>query len=159
MSAGYRTVFDVTQAGMQWWIPVLMLAFAIVYLVVGDQVRRSRKEGAQLYGRIFQWVGTIGVAIAIIFFIFKYREYHRAADALRSGRCLVAEGVVTGFSRVAPAGEPIESFTVQAVYFEYDGGWGSATFNTKWNRGFIQEGVRARITYAGHDILRVETAP
>ena len=40
--------------------------------------------------------------------------------------------------------------------FEYGSGWGSTTFNSEWNKGFIHNGVEARITYVGKEIIKVE---
>jgi hypothetical protein len=68
----------------------------------------------------------------------------------------VVEGVVSDFLPMPPGGHASESFTVDGVHFEYIGGWGSTTFGHEWNKGFIHDGVQARITFVGKDILKVE---
>lgn len=45
---------------------------------------------------------------------------------------------------------------VNDVRFEYGSGWGVTMFNSEWNKGLIHDGVEARITYVGKDIVKVE---
>lgn len=68
----------------------------------------------------------------------------------------VTEGVVSDFIPMPPGGHSTERFVVNGVRFEYGSGWGSTTFNSEWNKGFIHNGVEARITYVGKEIIKVE---
>jgi hypothetical protein len=85
-----------------------------------------------------------------------YSEYHSAEKALLKHDYSVAEGIVTDFIPMPPGGHATESFRVGGARFAYGSGWGSTVFNSEWNTCFIHNGVQARITYRGSDILKVE---
>ncbi len=55
-----------------------------------------------------------------------------------------------------PGGHANESFRINGVNFSYSGGFGSTVFNSEWNKGAIRDGVEARISYRGSDILKIE---
>jgi hypothetical protein len=153
---GYHTAFDVTRVGFQWWIPALIFIFASLLGTIGWGLKTS--ADSRYKGLLFQFVGGIGIVGALVFFIGIYAEYHSAMKALATHDYSVAEGVVTDFVPMPPGGHSTESFRIGDVRFRYGAGWGSTVFNSEWNTGFLRDGVRARITYRGEDILKVEIA-
>jgi hypothetical protein len=153
---GYHTVFDVTRVGFQWWIPLLMFIFAGMIFGIGWAVRSSGERDSDMKGGLFQIVGVIGLLAAAGWFVSTYSEYHNAAKALATNQCSVAEGVISDFVPMPPGGHSTESFRVAGVKFAYGGGWGSTVFNSEWNTGFIRNGVQAKVTYRGSDILKIE---
>jgi hypothetical protein len=153
---GYHTVFDVAQVSFQWWIPAFIFIFASLFVGVGWALRTSGDKNYVLKGTIFQIVGGVGFLGALTFFVAIYGEYRNARNAIDSRSYSVAEGVVSDFIPMPHGGHSIESFVVNGVHFQYGSGWGSTTFNSEWNEGFIHDGVEARITYVGTDILKVE---
>ena len=152
----YRTVFDVAQVGFQWWIPLLIFIFAAMFAGIGWAIRTSSDRGSVTKGLMFQLVGGAGVLLAFVFLVSMYVEYYNGRKALATHTYSVAEGEVTDFVPMPPGGHAIESFAVNGTHFEYGSGWGSTTFNSEWNKGFIHNGVQARISYVGKDIIRVE---
>ncbi len=152
----YHTVFDVTTVGFQWWIPLLIFIFASLFIGVGWALKTSGERSSSGKGLPFQFVGGIGILAAVGFFLSIYSEYHSAVKALQTHDYSVTEGVVTDFVPMPAGGHAAESFRVNGVSFSYGGGWGSAVFNADWNTGFLHNGVQARITYHGRDILKVE---
>jgi len=153
---GYHIVFDVTQVGFRWWIPGLVFVFGGLFVLIGWAVKTSGDRQAHLKGLLFQLVGAVAVVAACGWFGAMYREYHAAEKALAAHDYSVAEGIVTNFVPMPPGGHAIESFTIGSAHFAYGSGWGSTTFNSEWNTGFLHEGVQARIAYRGKDILKVE---
>jgi len=154
---GYRTVFDVTRDGFQWWMPLLMLLFASLFVLIGWGVRKSGDTDSSTKGLLFQLVGAVGSFGAIVFLAFMYGEYRAANQAMATHGYSVVEGAVTNFVPMPVGGHSLESFNVNGVFFEYGSGWGSTTFNSEWNKGLIHDGVQARITYIGKKIIKVET--
>ena len=153
---GYHTVFDVVQVGFQWWISAFIFIFASLFFGVGWALRTSGDQNYAVKGTIFQIVGGIGMLGALTFFVAMHAEYRNARNAITSHSYSVAEGVVSDFVPMPPGGHAIESFVVNGVHFHYGSGWGSTTFNSEWNKGFIHDGVEARISYVGEDIIKVE---
>jgi hypothetical protein len=155
-SMGYRTVFDVTQVGFQWWIPLLIGIFGAFFVGVGWAVRTTGDKDSFRKGALFQLVGAVGFLGALVFFVSMYWEYRSARKAFETHSYSVSEGVVRDFIPMPPGGHSTESFEVNGVRFEYGSGWGSTMFNSEWNKGFIHNGVEVRITYVGKDIIKVE---
>lgn len=153
---GYRTVFDVTHVGVQWVIPVLMFTFASLFALMGWGLRTSDDRAFVNKGLIFEIGGSTGIFAAVVAFCVNTGEYYVAKKALVTRQCSVTEGVVTEFVPMPDGGHSTESFRVNGVKFEYGSGWGSTVFNSEWNKGFIHDGVPARITYRGQNILKVE---
>jgi len=153
---GYRTVFDVTQVGFQWWIPLLIFIFGGLFSVIGWAVRTSGEESYVAKGILFQVVGAVGLLAALGFLGSTYSEYHNAQQALANHNYSVSEGVVSDFVPMPPGGHATESFLVEGARFAYGGGWGSTIFNSEWNKGLIHNGVQARITHVGKDIIKIE---
>jgi hypothetical protein len=153
---GYRTVFDVTQVGFQWWIPLLIFVFGALFVGIGWAVRASGDTDSLTKGKFFQILGAVGMLAALGFFTSMYGEYRNAQKAFAAHAYSVSEGVVEDFVPMPPGGHATESFMLHGVRFEYGSGWGSTMFNSEWNKGFIRDGVEARITYVGKDIIKVE---
>jgi hypothetical protein len=153
---GYRTVFDVTQVGFQWWIPLLIFIFGALFVGIGWAVRMSGDKDSLTKGTFFQILGAVGILGALGFFTSIYGEYRNAQKAFAIHAYSVSEGVVNNFVPMPPGGHATETFVVNGVRFEYGSGWGSTLFNSEWNKGFIHDGVEARITYVGKDIIKVE---
>jgi hypothetical protein len=153
---GYRTVFDVTQVGFQWWIPLLILIFGALFVSIGFAVRTLGDRDSSTKGALFQIVGAVGILGALVFSASMYEEYRTARKAFTTHSYSVSEGVVRDFIPMPPGGHSTESFEVSGVRFEYGSGWGSTMFNSEWNKGSIHNGVEARITYLGKDIIKVE---
>jgi hypothetical protein len=153
---GYRTVFDVTQVGFQWWIPLLIFIFGALFVGIGWAVRASGDTDSLTKGKFFQILGAVGMLAALGFFTSMYGEYRNAQKAFAAHAYSVSEGVVEDFVPMPPGGHATESFMLHGVRFEYGSGWGSTMFNSEWNKGFIRDGVEARITYVGKDIIKVE---
>ena len=152
----YRTVFDVTHAGFQWWIPLLIFIFGALFLGIGWAIRTSGDKDSVTKGTLFQIGGAVGILVAGGFFTSTYGEYRNAQKAFATHAYSVSEGMVKDFVPMPPGGHAMESFVVNGVRFEYGSGWGSTTFNSEWNKGFIYNGVEARITFVGKDIIKVE---
>jgi len=153
---GYHTVFDIAQVGFQWWISVLIFIFASLFVGVGGALRTSGDKSYVLKGTVFQAVGGVGILGALAFFVAMYGEYRNARNAIDSHSYSVAEGVVSKFVPMPPGGHAVESFAINGVHFQHGSGWGSTTFNSEWNKGFVHDGVEARITYVGTAIIKVE---
>jgi len=71
---GYRTVFDVTQVGFQWWIPLLIFIFGGLFLGIGWALRTGDKDSFTK-GTLFQIGGAMGILGALGFFTSMYGEY------------------------------------------------------------------------------------
>lgn len=149
----YRTVFEV---GFQWWIPLLGFIFASLFCLLGWGLRTSGDKGLFDKGLTFQVVGVVGILFAFAFLASLYVEYHAARKALATRDYSIVEGTVSNFIPMPPGGHSTESFVVSGIRFEYGSGWGSTTFNSEWNKGFIHNGVEARITYVRNEIIRIE---
>ncbi|SRR5579871_2081058 len=153
---GYRTVFDVTHVGFQWWIPLLISIFGALFIGIGWAVRTSGGKDSLTKGNFFQIVGAVGILGALGFFTSMYGEYRNAQKAFATQAFSVSEGVVKDFVPMPLGGHATESFVVNGVRFEYGSGWGSTMFNSDRDKGFIHDGVEARITYVGKDIIKVK---
>jgi hypothetical protein len=153
----YRTVFDVSQVGFQWGIySMLIFMFGTIFILIGWGVTTLDEVDLKWKGRIFQIVGGVAIAFGFLFLIGNYAQYHSAETALATKHYEVAEGTVKNFIPMPPGGHSIESFDIGTKHFQYGAGWGSIAFNSEWNKGFIRNGVQARISYQDEDILKVE---
>jgi hypothetical protein len=153
---GYHTVFDVTRVGFQWWIPLFMFICAAMFVGIGSALRSSSDKNLVSKGAFFQVVGAVGILAALVFFTSIFWQYRNVKKVFADHSYSISEGVVQDFIPMPPSGHSTESFVVNGVRFEYGSGWGSTMFNSEWNNGFIHNGVDARITYVGKDIIRVE---
>jgi hypothetical protein len=152
----YHIAFDVTRNGFQWMIPFLISMGAGIFLLLGWALRKSGDRDLSVKGVIFQGLSGIGVLGALGFLIAAYSTYHNASRALSDHDYSIAEGIVTDFIPMPAGGHAVESFRINGVNFSYGSGWGSTVFNSEWNKGAVHNGVQARISYRGSDILRVE---
>jgi len=154
----YHVVFDVTQAGFRWW-PSLLIAIASALAFLWGRTQETSGEGNDddLTGLFFKFMGIAGLVASAVLLASTYTEYRSVMEELSSGNCIVASGVVTNFTEPHTKGGS-ESFTVDGVRFRYGSGLTSTVFGYGWNRGFIHNGVDARITYTrwDRDILKVE---
>jgi hypothetical protein len=152
----YHTAFDVTRNGLQWMLPFLISLGAGIFLLAGWALRKSGDRDLSFKGVIFQSAGGIGVLGALGFFIAAYSTYHDVRKVLTDHDYSIVEGVVTDFIPMPAGGHADESFRINGVDFSYGSGWGSTVFNSEWNKGAIHNGVQARISYRGSEILRIE---
>jgi hypothetical protein len=152
----YHNVFDVARNGFQWMTPILISIGACIFLLIGLVLRKSGDPNLSFKGLIFQAVGAIGFVGGLVFLVADFAVYHEASRALSNRDYAVAEGVVTDFAPMPLGGHAVESFRINGVNFSYGSGWGSTVFNSGWNKGTIHNGVSARISYRGSDILRIE---
>lgn len=89
---GYRTVFDVTQVGLQWWIPLLIFIFGGLFLGIGWALRTGDKDSFTK-GTLFQIGGAMGILGALGFFTSMYGEYRSVQKAFAAHSYSVSEGV------------------------------------------------------------------
>jgi hypothetical protein len=152
----YHTVFDVLQNGVHCLTPFVIFVAAGLFLLIGWVLRQSGERNSSSRGLMFQVVAGLGMLGALVFFSAAVSEYHTASKLLGDHRCSVVEGVVTNFVPMPPGGHGTETFSINGVVFSYGSGWGSTHFNSEWNGGTLHDGVHARITYFGANILKIE---
>jgi hypothetical protein len=133
-----------------------MFICAAMFVGVGSALRSSSDKNFVSKGAFFQVGGAVVVLAALVFFTSMYWQYRNVKKVFADHSYSISEGVVQDFIPMPPGGHSTESFVVSGVRFEYGSGWGSTTFNSEWNKGFIHDGVDTRITYIGKDIIRVE---
>ena len=155
-TVGYQVVFDASKNGSQLAIWILPPIFSLLFAAIGWAMRDSGDRTLHQKGTFFVAISSCGFALSLVFVGANLAEYCRATNSLKRRDYRVAEGVITAFVPMPPQGHASESFKVGGSSFQYGSGWGSITFNSEWNHGFIHDGVQARITYKGDDILRVE---
>ena len=152
----YHTVFDVSQNGYLWAYPLVIVLFAGLFALIGWAMRQSKQREYRVIGIAFPIAGGIGMFAGLLYLVSNYIAFRDYAKALSNHDYAVAEGVVTGFVPMPRGGHADESFRIGQTKFLYGSGWGSLVFNSELNTGFLHNGVRARITYRGADILKVE---
>lgn len=152
----YRTVFDASQNAFSLAWPLIIALFASVFPLIGWAMRKSNKSVTRFKGVAFQCFGALGVIVGILCLVSNYVSINNYTKALSNRDYSVAEGVVSDFVPMPPGGHAEESFKINQKRFSYGSGWGSLVFNSEWNAGLLRNGVRARITYRGEDILKVE---
>jgi len=119
-------------------------------------MRQSSERVRRVKGVAFQCFGALGVVAGLLCLVSNYFAIRGYTKALSNHDYAVAEGVVVDFVPVPPGGHAEESFRIKETKFSYGSGWGSLVFNSEWNKGYLHNGVRTRITHRGEDILRVE---
>ena len=107
---GYRTVFDVTQVGFQWPIPLLIFIFGTLFVVVGSGVRTLGERDSIAKGTFFQIGGAAVILVAAGFFASMYAEYRGIRKVFATHSYSVSEGVVTDFIPMPPEGHSTERF-------------------------------------------------
>lgn len=152
----YRTVFNASQNAFSLAWPPIIALFAGVFALIGWAIRQSDERVTRFKGIAFQCFGALGIIVGILCLVSNYVSMRSYTKALSNGDYSLEEGIVSDFVAMPPGGHAEESFRINKTMFSYGSGWGSLVFNSKWNRGFLRNGVRARITYRGEDILKVE---
>jgi len=155
-SMSYHTVFDVGQAGFQWWISFLIGIASGLAILVGWALKNQDETSDDPGLPVFRFFGFAGMLVALAVLAYMYVEYHSSVKALSTRDYTTAEGVVTEFVHNHHGKITTESFRVNGILFHCSNGFGSEAFTSDWNTGFIRNGVEARITYRRSDILRVE---
>jgi hypothetical protein len=153
----YQIVFDASHNGSQLGLFVPLVVLFSLLAVIGWALRHSEelKYPDKWIGLLV--VGILGLCGVFAFIAGTWFEYRGARRALATHSYRVAEGVVRDFVPMRPGGHSTESFTLGAVSFHYGAGWGGIFFDSDLNKGYLHDGVKARIAYdeAGN-ILRVE---
>ncbi|HUK31628.1 MAG TPA: hypothetical protein VLV89_10980 [Candidatus Acidoferrum sp.] len=159
----WMLVFDVSKEGFPWKSPALLLSAALFSFLFGLYLRKRSKHESN---RVHDQIGcAIGFLFSFIFLVssamdalYLSRERNAEIQLLGASTTQVAEGEVTNFHAMPVGGHGIESFAIKDWKFQYGSGWGSVTFNSNSNSGFLHEGAIARITFNGDKILKVEIA-
>jgi hypothetical protein len=147
-AAGYRTLFDVTEAGYRAWYGP---AIGLIFVAVGIFLPRSKKK----YPPWFRWA-FLGFSViwTTLVFVGTYGEYRLAVSAMREGKAKIVEGVVTEFSS---SSKGRESFAVHGARFEYSDRVVIAGFHTTAsNGGPMRAGMQVKIWYLYGQILRLD---
>jgi len=126
--------------------------------MIGWALKGSGDAKGATKGKIFLGVAAAGFLLSLVLFAGNFAEYYRAKQALQTGNYEVVEGTVRNFVPMPPGGHSIESFDIGETSFRYGSGWGSILFNSEWNRGFIHNGARLKVSSRHGDILRIEVA-
>jgi hypothetical protein len=119
-----------------------------LFVAVGWALEKSGEKDSLTKGTFFQIVGSLGILGGLVFFTSMSVTYRDAKRTLETHSYSVTEGTVSDFVPMPSGVHATESFAVNGVRFEY--------VNSEWNKGFIHNGVNARITYKGKDIVKVE---
>jgi len=158
LATAYRVVFDVSQdphpdvTRTGWWIALSLLALGILLLAF----RRRLPSLPIIIPALLAFFGLVG---SVVLTVRDVRRHSDLAEACRSRRCQVAEGIVTEFHPMPVGGHGLESFSVAGKHFHYSdwiitaGLHQSSTYG-----GPIHNGMRVRIYHLENDIAKVETA-
>ncbi|HSE49340.1 MAG TPA: hypothetical protein VLA96_09060 [Terriglobales bacterium] len=153
----YWTLFDVSTAKSLTALYLVGIIAAPCVVAIAVLVYRSEgQERGWRTGFFLVW------SILTTFLVWIYCggslwQYYAAKRSLRTGDYSVAEGIVSNFKQGGD--HKTESFVLGSHHFEYGCCGGSyETFTSDYNPGArtIHDGVRARITYRGDTILKVE---
>ncbi len=133
----YEVVFDINTVGYRaWWLPTVMLVFAIVaVLVVRTVPPRPGVVMTPFLRAVPHLVSSMAVLFTIFCFVLTYRELARLHDVLASGHAQVVEGRVTDFTPMDDFGRKTESFRVGDQWFAYSDAIETGGFNTTWAHG------------------------
>lgn len=152
----YHVIFDASQSNSEIAIFWLGPLAAIIPGLIGWSLFRSSDPKEAAKGKFFLLIAFLGFCFSLVLLVGKYNEHFQSKNALRTGDYQIVEGTVENFVPMPPGGHSTESFEVNKIPFRYGNGRGSVVFNSEWNRGYIHNGVQARIAYKGENILRVE---
>ena len=152
----YKVVFDVTRGFHHW--PVLFCAASIVGTVW--KLIDRRQSPSCLHQAILSF-GLCGLLLCIsLLAIGTSTDNSHLASALREGRCIVTEGVVTGFYPKPFFGHQRERFVVDGQSFDYSDDDETGGFNRSEARGGpIHLGIQVRVHSLHGKIARLEVAP
>jgi hypothetical protein len=151
----YHVVYDVIANGRSgWFFPAIGIAFIAIGIVF--IVFRRRLYPSALQSLTFVFVG-FGILWTITALFFTKVSHNNLSQALREGRCLITEGVVTEFNPMPLSGHGYESFIVSGKKFQYSDYIISPGFRqTQAHGGTIRKGIYIRVYYLGNDIARLE---
>src|SRR3989344_498496 len=91
----YRTVFEITQKGFEWWFSAAGLPFLLIgafFVWFG-----RRRQWPQFQIAIGYFMAGFALLWSLAVFTSTYSAYHRCKKALETGRYLVVEGPVESF--------------------------------------------------------------
>jgi LPXTG-motif cell wall-anchored protein len=150
----YTTVFDLAETGFKsWWFPAVGLIFiAIGILVILGRYKHSGGKRFPLFflGFAIIWTSVSGA--------WTYSEY-LALRSAKDGSAQVVEGRISDFVPMPKSGHAMERFCVSGKCFEYSDFVITSGFNnTSSHGGPVREGLLARVTYVGDDIVKLEIA-
>jgi hypothetical protein len=145
----YRTVFEITQKGFDWWFPAAGLggiAFGAIFIKIG----KARKWfGYYMVGFSILWTLLVAGSMSL--------DYYKAHMAYRTGQFSVVEGPVEDFHPMPYTGHQDECFSVQRKTFCYSDYDVTAGFNNSMSHGGpIRAGLPVRIAYYKQEILRID---
>jgi hypothetical protein len=152
----YHTVFDASRNGGQVTTYFLIPVFAAIPGLIGWALLGSEDKQSKLKGQAFVFVSAVGIVCTVSMAVGAQRELRQIKKALDTGDYQVSEGIVSNFVPMPPGGHATESFAVGQDDFEYGSGWGSITFNSEWNKGYLHNGLQVRIAHRNGAILRIE---
>lgn len=151
----YQVVYDVNEAGIDWWFP----GAGLIFVLIGAAVWRFRHQlgwawrlGASVAGRSafaalflgFSLVWTCLASVAVVV------PQQNARRVLTNGEASVVEGPVRNFHPMPAGGHDTERFTVGAVHFAYSEYLIAPGFRqTSAHGGPVREGLPVRIHYSG----------
>jgi len=159
----YRTVFDIAGAGFKSWS---FSAFGLIFVALGAGLVVYRKRFPGWWRHHPRMSGVFAFSFfgfamvwTIVSFVSTHGQYSKLASAARDGRTELVEGVVTNFKPMPASGHAMERFCVRERCFEYSDFVVTAGFNnTTSHGGPIHEGLPVRLTFVGHDIVKLEIA-
>lgn len=149
----YRTVFDASRTPLDWWF----VLFPIGMLIAGTAALAANRFLKVVSWRsVGTWHFTIASVILVSYCALVYAVHSFPARELREGDVAIVEGTVRNFKAMPEGGHSTESFEIEGKRFEYGWGYAYPIFSAQRNKGYLYEGVYARITYSKRGILRVE---
>lgn len=149
--AEYRTVFDITRTGVEWWFPAAGAAMALLGLfeVSNHSGRRSAWRGWLLV--------VIGASWAVSFGSWELYQRHKLIKAFDTGAYATVEGNVENFDPMPATGHRNECFSVRSARFCYSDYVLSPGFHQSASHGGpIRQGLHVRVAYVGDDIVRLQ---
>jgi hypothetical protein len=145
----YRTVFEITQKGFDWWFPAAGLGGIALGAIFIKFIKSRKWLGYCMVGFAILW--TLSVVGSMLL------DYYKAHRAYRTGQYSVVEGPVEDFRPMPPEGHQLECFSVQRQNFCYSDYVATAGFNNSTSRGGpIRAGLPVRIAYYKGEILRID---
>ena len=166
--AGYRVVYDVTQASPDWGFP----AVGVLFVIIGAGLWATRHRLPGGWRGPFLTSPRLRTAFTGFFLGFALLwttctaegvlgSHLRARQLLRDGTAQVVEGPVQDFHPMPSNGHGTESFVVEGVRFAYSDYVIRTGFRqTSARGGPIRSGLRVRIHYSNApgspDILKLE---
>lgn len=152
----YHTAFDSMQLGLQWTGCFGAFMGGALFFLIGFAIPPTTNPGLDIRPWGFRIIGSVAMLFSMVFLAGSITEYRDTRKAIETHTYTVVEGVVENFVPIPPGGHAKESFDVNGMHFEYSGRWGSIVFDSNRNIGIIRDGVQARISHIGQDIVKIE---